>query len=500
MSTLPRWHAASNKWSLRCGYEITKHGTRQRKWFYFDGPNGNSPPPDVIADAVAIQRDWQEIKQNWESISKTLAELDPETDYSMPVWYDRDWVAGATNPSPREQEELEKARAVDAGFKTKDAVETLSQLAQQRHNETQIIETLRAAGLLPKGISAPTRTLTIRQAINEYLDSEQERIDLKQGAKIQTGTFNTSRNNLLLCLGQTTAAESTEAIRIIDLDKPLLALNNKDTEAVAHHWFKTTKSRRTIRNYFGGFRAFLNWAELQDDLGFVAPKKVSKTLFIAGGNDSGEVTEPDHEKLKSILETASESVKLWVFFGVFCGFYQRDIASMDVSEVEEIKGETYITGFRSKENAEAKVSTKIKVTHWIPPEIVAVMRKRKAPKNKWGLYFLNSHGVPMFADKLKGGRRDNIGEQWHRLKPGLQFRQLRKWGWNWIPKHGNDPACSGETLSKRWAGQEGGGTSKAYRFSDYLPVIEAQKRWWESQLKAIFKFDPETTAAPDITP
>ena len=484
MAAIPTWHEGTGAWAIKIGYEHNRHGVRVRKWFYFKGQKAATPPAEVIADCVNKRREWEEIVANWTSIAPRLVALDPEEelDFTKPVWYDREALNALENPSARELEEIKKAQKVDAHYQAKDAVATLAEVAKWGENQGEIIAALRSTGLLPKGILVPTRQPSIRQAITEYLTAQRKRIDLKVGDRIDVGTYNTRRNNLLICLGLTIAADPQEKAKIIDLNKPLVTLDNKDIDAIAHHWFQQPGdvSRRTIANYFGGFRSFLKWAEEQDDLGFQSPKNTAHTLKIKSGNGHTEVTATNYAILKDVFKTAPDRVKMYALLGLTCGFYQTDICELLASEVEERDGETFITGYRSKENAENKEATKIKTTHWIPVELAKIMEAHKSGKNEWGFYFLNRYAAPMFHEKIEGGKFNAVSHAWEKAAPkGPTFKQLRKWGWNEVQKYGKDKVCIGETLAKRWAGQQGGGVSAAYRFGDYAPVIAAQKAWWK---------------------
>jgi integrase len=276
-------------------------------------------------------------------------------------------------------------------------------------------------------------------------------------------------------------------VKLLDLDKPLNALGHADLLAIAHYWFTlpgNVGSRRTVKNYFSGLRAFLNWCESQDAYGFTKPKESAKILSVKGA-DEPNVTPADYVSLAAVMKGAPVRTRMYAMLGVLCGFGQMDICKLGFSEVQVIDGETFITGYRAKEDSEAKRGKKIKTTHWIPASVAAVMQAERAEPNEWGYYFLNRSGRPMFAEKIDGGKYDAVTKAWegatadHDNAP--TFKQLRKWGWNEIPKHADlsvDKVCVGEMLAKRWAGQQGGGVAAAYRFSDYRPVIAAQRAWW----------------------
>jgi hypothetical protein len=476
---LPTWHEGTQRWAQKIGHKIGKSGNRIEAWFYFTGPKATTPPPEVIADAVAKQREWKQIKAQWDTLSQSYAAIDPDTDFSKPVWYEV-----ADTATPEVQEEIAAAKKADAKALAATAVAELSTVAQWGNNHQDIIAYLRQNGLLPQGMAVATRKPTIREAIDEYLDDERKRIDLKIGARIDVGTYNTDRNNLLICVGLSATPTPTEKVRIIDLNKPLIALDNADIKAIANHWFSlpgNVSSRATVANYFSGFKKFLAWAERQDELGFTRPKTTATTLAVNKSKEPN-VTETDFPTLKTILSAAPERTKMYILLALTCGFYQRDIDELAASEVVETKGEMFVTGYRSKEDGEN--GSKIKTTHWIAPELATMMREHAAPKNEWGFYFLNKYGRPMFSEKLQGGKCSAVAKAWEKAVAKIEnpptFKQLRKWGWNEIQKYATSPVCSGETLAKRWAGQTGSGIGQFYRFDDYAPVVAAQKAMWQA--------------------
>jgi hypothetical protein len=479
--TLPKFNPALGRWAQKIGYNHSKTGKRVEAWSYFAGPESETPPPDVVADSVAKQREWNSIKTEWPELRPALEQLYPDDDWQKPVWFDRDILSTPIDAG----EEILEAQKADANYLAKDHVAELKQIEDWGKNQEQIVGYLKAAGLLPKGVQVATRKLTIREAMNEYLTTEEKRLALKVGAAIKVGTHNTDRNNLLLCVGLSIAVEPEEKVKIIDLTKPLVALDNSDIETLAHHWFTlpgNVNSKRTIKNYFAGFRKFVTWCETQDALGFTRPRNMNQVLRIKDGGVSTPAVRPNYALVKSIIENTSERTQMYGLLGLFCGFGQADIYRMEENELEEIDGEYYITGYRAKEDSEAKSNTKIKTTHWIPSELAAMLKKYRAPKNEWGLFFLNRFNRPIFTETLHGGKSNSVATSWDKAledsRKKLTFKQLRKMGWNEIPKYSTDKVCVGETMSKRWAGQAGGGIGNHYRFQDYEPVIQAQKKWW----------------------
>jgi hypothetical protein len=80
-------------------------------------------------------------------------------------------------------------------------------------------------------------------------------------------------------------------------------------------------------------------------------------------------------------------------------------------------------------------------------------------------------------------RRDAITPAWQRVctaaSTSLQFRQLRKWGWQSMKRiTGSDDAA------RKWAGQKALGISKFYNHDDYEDVTKALKTWHKELTKA----------------
>ncbi len=483
MAALPTFNPRNQNWAQKIGYAHTKSGTRDRKWFYFSGRSGTTPPPEVIADSVTKQREWAEVVQSWSEVGPMLAAQDGERDYTLPVWYDSRLLEITWDIDAGQA--IAEANVALADYEATEAVATLADTRSRGADVVAIVNELRRTGVLQAGAIVATRAVSIRDAVVEYLNHQRSRIDLKIGSKIKIGTYNTKRNNLLICLGCSVAKDWSQVKAIIDLGRPLTTLNRADVEKVATHWFSLPdgEARRSIKNYFNGFKEFISWCDDREEFGFIAPKGTGKILAVKGGDDA-TVSEVDYPELKRLLAGAPARTKMYVLLGLFCGFYQADICGLMASEVETINEELFVTGYRSKEDSEAKRESKLKTTHWVPKEIADVMRASKAPANEWGLYFLNRYNRPMSSEKIEGGKSNAVSKAWEKISAGktdLTFRQLRKWGWNEIQRHADvtiDNRCVGETLARRWAGQSGGGVAKAYRFDDYKPVIAAQRAWW----------------------
>lgn len=483
------WHDGTARWAAKIGYKHTKTGERTSAVFYFTGAGakGDEPPADVIADVVNKQREWKRIKATWDELGPMLAGLssqrsDPHPpDFSKPVWYNPERYAW---PVEDRESKLDLEQGLAAQEIKAQVSEIKTQISRTENLQTLIAE-LRSAGLLPKGIAAPTRTPTVAEAVKEFISAQYARTQLKIGYRIDVGTYNTTRNNLLLCLGYKLAGdEPQQAVKLLDMSKPLTALDNNDLQAVANYWFGLpgdVDKRRTVYNYFSGFKSFLNWADLQDEFGFTKPKATAKILHIELEHDRDHVTPVNYDLLAEILKDAPERTKIYALLALLAGFYQRDICELQTNEVQIIDGETYITGYRSKEDSEAKARSKIKTTHWIPKPLAELMGRHRAPENAHGLFFLNRYGQPMYHEKANGGKVNAPAKAWEKATQTkkLNFMQLRKWGWNEIQRFGSDKVCRGETLAKRWAGQSGGGVAIKYRFDDYTPVIAAQRKWWK---------------------
>lgn len=493
------WHSGTNRWASSIGKKHSKKGDRVAAVWYFTGAPGE-PSAEVVADVVVKRREWAKIKAEWPTLKAKLSENKPDLDWSKPVWYDpADLEDPANFVGEGDDPDVLKLELADAAHaRTGMAVEDLA-LAARSPNASAgtIAEQLRAAGIIRKEMMIPIRTLSVREAMDEYLDGQKARVSLKAGKRIDVGSYNGTRRNLMLSLGLS-CGKGDRAMRIkaasplIDLDKPIVNVGRKDLEQVAAHWHMlpvsvrgTEMSRRTVQNYLAGLRWFLSWCSEQEDLGFSYPKAYDKVLQMNGSVEPN-VTPVNYTVLAEIFKTASERTRMYGLIGLLAGFYQADISKLMSSEVQEVKGELYVTGYRSKEDSESKATVKIRTTHCMPKEVADLMRRHKAEPNQWGVYFLNKASRPMRSETIDGGKIDAVADAWSHATKDVDgapsFKQLRKWGWNEIQRFGDpkDQVCIRETLAHRWAGQQGGRVAQSYRREDYEPVIAAQRRWWKA--------------------
>lgn len=488
---LPTYHPATNRWRLRIDHG---HGTKAF-WWPGDG-QGQTPPPEVIAAAVAIQDEWRLLVQDWYWIGKAMKMDQPDKDWSRPVWVDR---AKAQAVVDRGWEEIRVARQHDRRrvlyHVASNGLSDLIAHAQQpgalamdpkkhhklRDARPEVFAKMNAEGeqlrvqLLAELAPARRRsaTETVRQAIRRYLAGEEARTRLTMGDRIEKSTYDAKRWNLLGAFGLSTAPTEHEIRRTpIDLDALIPAVDHATLEAFTRYWHAPPEgigSEHTVKNYLTAARAFLHWCGEEYDFSF--PNRAAK-LFTAGSvKTPAEPWKP--ERIRQILAQSKARghgrLKLYLLLGLLLGYGQTDCAEIAEADYLREGSERFIWRYRSKEDRPKNGSRPIRVKHWIAPELGdTIDRNRGANPDR---YLFNGALGTVLTDEAVTG-------VWTRAVQDagdtLCFKQLRKIGYNRIKHHAGGKL----EVAELWDGHSNG-VADNYDDGIFLPVIEAQKLFAE---------------------
>jgi len=519
-------HSGTGQFTLKIGFTLVKSSDGK-----FVGPSKNPKqwyfgldPVEATAAAVAKQKEWEQVESGWPAIQQELADYvtimghsgcdDSRVtiDLSKPVWPNDPLLLQIREQADgfrRYDDAIWTARnyklapeAVTADPNVQHALseypvahEVLNSYQQVREKDAEKLVGIAASMpwaldrmLAKQGLVAvpasqfrkSNTTTTLRQAVREYLDHERLRCRLKVGKKIDPTTFNNRRDNLHLVLGMPTASAKKAKVRreVIDPDMKLADLGRSAVKSVIDFWCGLPEgvgSLRTVKNYLSALKSFLCWCDKQDHLGWTLPRDADD-LFAIRDVDEPNVVPADFDMLKTVLAECSRRTRLYALMALTLGYYQRDIASVSSDEYVNEGGDWFIVKERSKERGGKKAGRIVKTRHWIMPEIVALIDRERAGDNEYGLLLLNQARRPLWEHEVDACKKNAVAYAWNRAcksaERHLQFKQLRKWGWNAI-----DRITGKERMAKRWAGQSGGGVAKFYRAEDYAPVTEAMKAW-----------------------
>lgn len=185
-----------------------------------------------------------------------------------------------------------------------------------------------------------------------------------------------------------------------------------------------TWTRTTARHYFVTVKSFVRWLwqiEAIPSLPRVIDGK-SDLLKITPGAPSVKVF-TNHE-LKSLLRDASDRTKLYILLMLNCGMTQKDIADLQVQEVDWSAGR--IIRKRSKTSDQKNVPT---VNYLLWPETCRLLGHERNSSTE-GLVLLNSNASPLWSEEIgpngKYKKTDNIKNAFDRLRKKLKIEKPLK--------------------------------------------------------------------------
>ena len=410
---LPTYHAASNRWRFRI-----HHHQGQKDWYWPADGDSSTPPPDVIAAAVAVQDRWRELKREWPRGMRAMLELThPDKDWSSLVWIevptvqaDIDFYVQQLRMDAEEEYRAAVRKVISGGMskflgsaRRADAMklpdELMRILRPEGTADTWFDEALKAREQtrlhMVEGLAttrAVIHPVTVREAMAAYLAKHRKRTTLKTGDWIKESTFQMLRKTLLSVFGLS-CSEMMQPVGgdvPFDLDVPLNTVSDSVLENLARFWHgmpEGVASTRTIRNRLQAAREFFNWCGRRN-YGFKFCKDVAK-IFTAEDVE----TKPksfDAEQIKRILAQGKSRgrlrLKLYVLLGLICGYTQVDCCEIAVCDYLTEDGERYIHRYRSKEARPKRGSRPIRVKHWIPPELAELIDAELASNPKGFLF------------------------------------------------------------------------------------------------------------------
>jgi hypothetical protein len=499
---LPMWLGdGSHRWRMRIGYHFGKDGRRVEKPFYWPGSddNGGVPPPDVQAGAVEHQRRWRQLKRDWKELSHSLKVCFPERDWSMPVWCDEEQtkmkageaagIAQAMEAYRSEEEAAEHREQQQAVLwiirrgldEVLDALRRPPEPPEFHHSVTSVekqhvlqrIEDRRITTLAELAPTVERKLLsstTVRKAIEAYLADLATRVALETSLGIDKTTSDTESRRLYGAFGLSANLKNPPLRDTpIKIDDPLLSLDRERLKKFAMHWHEMPEginSERTVKNYLNAVRQFLIWCEEQEKYGFHL-HIASRRLLTAGAPEREAVDfEPDN--IRKLVIAAGRRGQCYMLFGLCFGYYPQDIAETLDNDLFCLDSIRYVQRFRSKEKRRKKGRRPLKVRHYIPPEVAALIDAERGT-NSLGTLFNTEHGTILTAASIHD-RWQDIQE---RAGVDLMFSQLRKIGFNAMKRLGNN---EGTQMADFWDGHAKGSTDP-YDDGIWRAMNEVERLW-----------------------
>ena len=179
-------------------------------------------------------------------------------------------------------------------------------------------------------------------------------------------------------------------------------------EVDAQKWARTTASHRLT-----SVKSFVRWLWETEAIPSLPRIMGSRSKRLSISKPSPTVVVYSKEEIATLLRRAFDRTKLYILLMLNCGMTQKDIADIDLSEVDWDAGR--IIRKRSKTKDEENVPV---VNYPLWPETLRLLRQERC-KGRSGKVLLNERGNPLWYQEVDGGKlkkNDNVKSAFDRLK------------------------------------------------------------------------------------
>ncbi|HEY1686472.1 MAG TPA: hypothetical protein VGG19_17040 [Tepidisphaeraceae bacterium] len=237
--------------------------------------------------------------------------------------------------------------------------------------------------------------ITILEAKDRYLAQYKSRIGLQNGKGIKQNSYKKFEQNLNLALALNPGYDRDR--KPINIRKRLRDLTIGDYDAFVRFWCdpQNLRSGRTGANYIRALKQMIEGLKIATPEGFddTFKLKIKKQPNIAPY---------DPAILKLFLNASHERARLFSLLFLNCGYYQVDVIRLRFDHVTDAEGKPYIGGemFITKSREKTSHQNDFETTCFVWPETQVLMEKHRARPNRYGTYFLSSHGKPYNEDTI----------------------------------------------------------------------------------------------------
>jgi len=507
------WDSRAKQYTCRVGYDLRDDGRRVRSFQYL-----SADPDEAILRHIKLDREWFDLKENWPRLSELLAKYGPpavrSADLSKPVWCKPEWTETVpaevhlqgdlakravarvlTSKATAAVESIQSAKELLARFQERPG--ELSVLAMLPEDlRARVLQALQPAANEVAGVASDAKRLTIRHAVDAFLEHKASKIGLnipgaRRGGGISPITYNSLKRELNYSLDGLSAAG-------VDESALLNSLSTSCLEKIRDELYKQANSPRTALNRCLALKEMLDWAHRNKGIDYRKPDEADEVFALSKVEPERKETYSAENvaRLKAIkasaakvIEAGGEEVWAYVVLALNTGAYQKDLATWTHDTIrKDANGVLYAWWRRSKSRHQNKT---LWTRHDLWPEAVQLLEKHRATQDKTAnpgqLLFLTSDGRPMYHEAKDIARSDPVGTRYKRAcnnaldadgasaPVDLPFKQLRKIGWNAIKKHSG----GSDDIARMFGGQKLPGIARAYGHDDFADVSAALAKWRE---------------------
>lgn len=206
-------------------------------------------------------------------------------------------------------------------------------------------------------------------------------------------------------------------VKWLGSDTPVIEINGKILSDYRLELLQRVEasdwSRVTAKGRMGTVKGFVHWLWQMEAIPSLPRVLDAKSRALQIGTPSTSIVVFTLEEISTLLAEASDRTTLYILLMLNCGMTQKDIADLQMTEVDWDRG--YITRKRSKTKERENVPV---VTYVLWAETLRLLRQERSSKAT-GLVLLNENGKPLWYEEVqpdgKLKKNDNIRNAFARL-------------------------------------------------------------------------------------
>lgn len=256
--------------------------------------------------------------------------------------------------------------------------------------------------------SAPSGD-TLKTHVDRYLAQKSEE---EIAGQISKGRVNNLRKHLQVFVewaGHGTLVNDITSQMLFDFRSVLLKKVKSGTWAT-----------KTAHEQLGTVKSFVHWLSEVEAIDALPKILQGQSRALTISIELPEIVVYEKEEIATLLAQASDRTKLYILLMLNCGMTQKDIADLQLSEIDWQAGR--IIRKRSKTKSHKKVPT---VNYRLWPETLKLLEQERN-QAKSGLALLNKNGVSLYQQRSDAdggyGKNDNIHNAFERLRKKMKIK------------------------------------------------------------------------------
>jgi len=211
-------------------------------------------------------------------------------------------------------------------------------------------------------------------------------------------------------------------------DTPVIEINGKILSDFRRELLQRVEtndwSRVTAKGRMGTIKGFVHWLWQMEAIPTMPRVLDAKSRALQIGTPSASIVVFTLDEISTLLAEASDRTTLYILLMLNCGMTQKDIADLQMTEVDWERG--YVTRKRSKTKDRENVPV---VSYVLWPETLRLLKQERNRKAT-GLVLLNENEKPLWYEEVqpdgKLKKNDNIRNAFARLAKKTKIKKPLK--------------------------------------------------------------------------